>query len=250
VPYHRAAIAAINATSGRDARVWFMAEPLSAGLLGRSMAPDAGLRHRLFSATDPVEIGREFRRARVTHVVAPPLLDPARPLERFLAEGATMIDLAAGGRLFLLPPAYAAGEVLRLGESGIARDFMLRGWSMPEVWGVWTVGAESVLRLPWAEPPKGPVRLVLAARGLLSPMRPAQLVEVAVGGVAVGRWTFTSAQTERMEMLLPAELVAGREVLEVTLRQTDLRYPAEIGLAPDPRPLGIAVHSVQLLPAE
>ncbi|HYC05076.1 MAG TPA: hypothetical protein VED40_17415 [Azospirillaceae bacterium] len=250
LPYQRAAVAAINAMSGRDARVWFTGEPLSAGLLGRSLASDAGLRHRLFSAADPAEVGREFRRARVTHVVAPPLQKPDSPIERFLAKGARMIDLAAGGRLFLLPPSYALGELLRLGESGIARDFMLRGWSMPEVWGVWTVGAESVLRLPWAEPPGGAVRLVLAARGLLSPMRSAQEVEVAVGGVAVGRWRFTSAQTERVEMLLPADLVAGRETLEVTLRQTDLRYPAEIGLAPDPRPLGIAIHSVQLLPAE
>ncbi len=114
------------------------------------------------------------------------------------------------------------------------------GWSGPEDWGRWSLGAMARLLLPL--PPGPPPRqLLLHARGLVPPLS----LALQVGGVDLPALLLDQPQLASHAVALPP-LPPGAATLEVVLRPSRWASPAELGLSTDARPLGVAVATLAL----
>jgi hypothetical protein len=114
------------------------------------------------------------------------------------------------------------------------------GWSGPEDWGRWSLGAEARLSLPLPPGPP-PHRLLLHARGLVPPLS----LGVRAGGVALPALLLDQPELASYVVVLPP-LPAGSARLELVLRPASWASPAELGLSTDARPLGVAVAALTL----
>jgi hypothetical protein len=148
------------------------------------------------------------------------------------------------------PAANAAPSVPELDidfrQGGNAAQYAATGWANSEDWGTWTDGNRAVLRLKPRSAATSDLILTVRARGFVAPQHPQQEIEVLVNGTAVGRWSFSSFEIVDRELRLPANLLAGSDVLEITLVAPSARSPAELGLSTDTRRLGIGVASATL----
>ncbi len=114
------------------------------------------------------------------------------------------------------------------------------GWSGPEDWGRWSLGAEARLNLPLPPGPP-PRRLLLHARGLVPPLS----LGLLAGGVALPPLLLEQPDLASYAVALPP-LPAGTTTLELVLRPASWASPAELGLSPDARPLGVGVAALAL----
>jgi hypothetical protein len=131
-------------------------------------------------------------------------------------------------------------------QGGNAMQYAATGWAQSEDWGTWTDGSRAILRLKPASVGTSDLVLTVRARGFVVPQHPQQDIDVLLNGTAVGRWSFNSFEIVERELRLPASLVAGSDMLELTFVAPSARSPAELGLSADTRRLGIGVASATL----
>ena len=140
--------------------------------------------------------------------------------------------------------AYRLGDTLDFRTNGNVAPYLGSGWAQREAWGTWTDGDIAILRLAPTTKAKGDLVLSIRAFGLIAPQIPRQEVEVRVNGRPAGSWAFDSAGMTDRELRLPAALLD--DILEIAFVPKNARAPAELGLSPDARRLGMAVAAVTL----
>ena len=126
-------------------------------------------------------------------------------------------------------------------------SLVVKGWSDPEWWGVWSQSPQAVLRIPPFAALRGkPALLELTFNGYLQPGHAWQRVEILLNGETV----FTDAlaidgpdRTIRLE-LTPAQTLQD---IRLEFRLPDAVSPRDLGISEDARELavglkGLAVH--------
>lgn len=139
----------------------------------------------------------------------------------------------------VLAPGAPDVEVVK-GADGAA--VLTRGWSMPEPWGTWSEGSESVLSVRVA-PQVSAVELALTHADRPGP--PLQ-VGVSVDGQPAGTWTMggeDGPRWYRVPLPGPASLEERRHW--ITLTYSDTRSPASLGASSDRRRIAVAVWRVR-----
>ena len=139
---------------------------------------------------------------------------------------------------------YTLGDAIDFTTNGNAAPYLVRGWTGSEPWGTWTDGDMAILRLAPTPRPKGDLILSIRAFGLIAPQIPRQEVEVQVNGRPAGSWVFESAGMAERELRLPTHLL--HDVIEIAFVPKNARAPAELGISPDTRRLGMVVAEVTL----
>jgi hypothetical protein len=126
------------------------------------------------------------------------------------------------------------------------------GWSRPEAWGIWGVGAAHAISLAPADPALAAFDLDLDLQASLLPGRARQTVEVTVGGRAVGTWVFTLEANRGVRTLrVAAGDRRGPQPVTIVLRPSSVLSPHQIDPAKaDTRPLGVALHRLRLRPPD
>lgn len=147
---------------------------------------------------------------------------------------------------------YALGDTLHFDSGRVVRDRLREGWSAPEDWGVWSDEGSATLAFVLAEPVADEVlSLELDARLLVLAGEPTPpTLEVVANGATVGRWTPDDGSFHELSWDLPGSLVPPSGQLELVLRVSPMRTPAELGLGQDRRTLGIALRSLRLGPKD
>ncbi len=132
-----------------------------------------------------------------------------------------------------------------IGANGLR--FTKSGWRGPEDWGMWSFGdvpATVVMPLPASS--HGPYELTVDARGLISELHPAQLIDVEVNGEKLATWKFDLGAPSALHSVVIPENI-GVSPLRIVFRAIDAVSPARAypnGL--DPSILGIGLSSLTL----
>lgn len=121
------------------------------------------------------------------------------------------------------------------------------GWSRPETWGIWGVGAAHTLTLAPPDAAGGEFVLDIDLHTSLPPARPALRAAVAVDGAAVAEWRFSEAENRGVRALRLSWPPGRAAPAAVTLRPDSTLVPAAVNPAStDTRPLGLALHRLRL----
>jgi hypothetical protein len=85
------------------------------------------------------------------------------------------------------------------------------------------------------------LRLSVRGGAFLQAQHKHQQVDVLVNGTQVGSWAFDSAEASIHEAVIPVGLASKGKGLEIVFEIEHPRSPAELGLWPDDRLLGLGV---------
>ncbi|HEX5852357.1 MAG TPA: nucleotidyltransferase family protein [Solirubrobacteraceae bacterium] len=150
---------------------------------------------------------------------------------------------AAIGRGEARPTPLGLGEPLDFGRAEVARDHTRYGTWLAEGGGCWTAGRRARLALRLREPASTSLALEIAADALLAGGCERQRLNVAVNGANVAAMTLVDANLHG-GVLLPRELVAGCDTLDVVLETPDATSHVELGVGDDDRRVGVFLRTV------
>jgi hypothetical protein len=141
-------------------------------------------------------------------------------------------------------------KVIEFGVGGNADDVILgSGWGNETGEGRWTLGPVAQMLIVTARPLRGDTSLTIEiANAFVAERYPQQTVALAVNGVALGQRRFGHGEPfERgWAVVVPANVVELLDALLVDIRPHAPARPADLGLEPDFRFLGIMVRRVRV----
>ncbi|MBD1869717.1 hypothetical protein H6F95_20925 [Cyanobacteria bacterium FACHB-471] len=144
---------------------------------------------------------------------------------------------------------YKLGDTISFSANAHPMVFYSLGWAKPEDWGTGTLGKDARLVMQVdGSPASNAVELSAIARAFVNEEHPKLDVEVIVNGEEVGQWEFVygeSADGER-KAVIPADLVAKQNPLEIVFKMPNAKSPAELGISSDGRVLGLGIYELRL----
>ncbi|MGZ3417670.1 MAG: hypothetical protein ACXWUG_19740 [Polyangiales bacterium] len=191
-----------------------------------------------------VALAIAVQRSRPVAAIASLVLVPSLALHAKVARARVPVTRVAPPE----PPRTIPPVHVEIGEPA-SKPFLVAGFSSPEQFFRWTDGHRATLRLdvPPLDPDVVDVDLVISLTPFLAEdKRFAQHVTLTVDGRPSAKWIARSDQPTPYRVTIPRALV-GRTML-VSFDLPDAISPEEIGLGPDRRVLGIALHWVELRP--
>jgi ADP-heptose:LPS heptosyltransferase len=125
-------------------------------------------------------------------------------------------------------------------------DFLASGWSSPEAWGTWGIGASHVLSMTLLHVPPGDLELAVESLAVLLPGRERQTIDVIGGGETLTTWEYDPERNSGVRLVrIPREKIDfedGLPVLRVEFRPASSASPHELDPAnPDNRQLGLGL---------
>ncbi|MEW9586339.1 hypothetical protein [Paraburkholderia sp. DGU8] len=126
-----------------------------------------------------------------------------------------------------------------------------QGWSEPEGWGgTWSDGPAASVFLKVEPRSAAALELTLQGHAFVNPQHPLQRVEVLANGTTLGTLRYDDPSPTVRTLAIPGAVLQGAQqgILNLTLLFPDACAPAELGLSPDTRKLGVGITSMRLTP--
>jgi hypothetical protein len=158
--------------------------------------------------------------------------------------------LAEGAEYVMVTPdclkIYTPGEVLDFQAGGNGWKFAGSGWSMPEPWGVWSLG-DSEVELSLPKTSKGPYDLSIDGIALIAPNHPVQKIVVQVNGEDIATWSFNAAsQAGKRSAVIPTQL-AETGSIKIVFKPINPVSPAQTDpTLTDTRVLGLGLKNLKV----
>jgi glycosyltransferase involved in cell wall biosynthesis len=173
--------------------------------------------------------------------------DAVRLMEQFAPrwDAGTALDIreAQAGAVLLRP-----GEHLTFSSAGNGSASLEAGWGEAEAWGTWSVGNSASIRLGIAGGGGQTLRLDLSYRVFVHSMQPTLAFACSVAGTRIAAWTCAIGNDRGVLTLpVPSALIADDGTFVLTFSIGDPRSPAELGLSPDTRRLGIGIEALHFV---
>jgi hypothetical protein len=154
--------------------------------------------------------------------------------ERILGIGVSAVRLCSRQ-----PTLCQVGTSLPINAGSMPRAVLLDGWHRLEHWGCWSNGREAGLKLTFAEPLAGMLRLEMQlstppAGTTLTLTVNGTLLPPIIPGDGANIWA------------LPEDATVGRSEIQVELQTSSTFCPAESDGSTDDRTLGVGIRSVGL----
>ena len=128
---------------------------------------------------------------------------------------------------------------------GNADSFMGVGWSACQPKFCWTNANRVSVRIP-VKAVSSDLVLHARFRPFVDKIKvPQQRIRVSVNGTQLEEWLFTARKTYRSKVRIPADLLAGDELL-IVFDLPDAVIPESVGLGGDRRLLGIAMYALRI----
>jgi hypothetical protein len=144
----------------------------------------------------------------------------------------------AGARL-------AADETLSFaaGHNGCAA--LGNGWGEPEAWGTWSIDRRAALQLAVGRDHTAPIEIALFYRSFVEGARKIEIV-CRAAGEPLASWTCSVENWCGVKgITIPARAVSTDGVVTLEFEISDPVSPAQLGLSPDTRPLGLGIESMR-----
>jgi len=140
-------------------------------------------------------------------------------------------------------PVYSLGDDLLFREGGGASDFVRAGWAEAEITHRWTDGESAHLEIVLDESAEAGRDMQL--RFLVLPYLgdgalAQQHVTVQVNDTVIAGWQVDDRGW--YEALIPSDIIAGETMMRLQLDISDPLAPADVGVSPDTRNLGLQVE--------
>ncbi len=134
---------------------------------------------------------------------------------------------------------------------GIAADGLAAlgdGWADPEEWGTWTVSKQASLRLS-VEPHRGRnLDADLKYRAFIHNLHRQLDIVCRAGGRDIAAWRCgVDAMSGIQRLTIPSDVIADGGALDLEFRISTPRSPAELGISPDTRQLGLGIEWLRLI---
>ena len=137
------------------------------------------------------------------------------------------------------------GDTLVFGVDGNGLPALVDGWGEPEEWGTWSVAKRASMSFSLQAPTAQSIRADLRYRAFVSTAHPHLMVSCCIAGQEVAAWGCSDARPSRVqELTIPAALIPSYGAVNLELKVSDPRSPAELGLSSDTRLLGIGIEAV------
>jgi len=141
---------------------------------------------------------------------------------------------------------YNLGTVIRYGTESMVQMYQGTGWSNPEESFVWTEGNESSISIP-IERFNFNVFLKVKLLPFIVPGKlNVQIVDIYANGKKIGQWELSIQEWQEKSVLIPQEIVKGKNVLDIIFKLPNANSPLNMGVSDDNRDLGIAVKEFVL----
>ena len=139
------------------------------------------------------------------------------------------------------------GDTLNLADTGIDEPSLIAGWSFPEPGGRWTLGHEATVA--WdIRGHEEDLTLRVDGFALLYEKTPLREIDLWANDRRIASWRFQidAASPLPARIPIPRKLIRNRDVLMLTFRIRNPFCPAELGISPDTRALGLHLCSLTL----
>jgi hypothetical protein len=144
-------------------------------------------------------------------------------------------------------PRYELGSEIRFGGPQARGEYLANGWWFPEDFGIWSRGEFSRVRLGLERPIQGGAELSFGIRAPLAEQHPKVEVDVVVNEHRLAHLTLDlDHPTTSTTLSIPPEALAGKHGIEIDFVVDRTGVPAELGLAPDLREIGIGLGELAL----
>lgn len=185
----------------------------------------------------------------------PPWFDPSRDLfaringTNVLAPGfklcAECKQVDSSLEIDSLAPMIAIGEIIKFSKEDKGTELLLRGWSEPEPWGVWSNGPISSVAIPLT---KGqPSYIELNFKGLVGPKHPISKIDISINGRYQKTIEVTKQLNNSIDITIPRHL-RGDKFIVVEFKYLNPVSPKNAGYGnQDDRLLTLGIQSLKLM---
>lgn len=145
-------------------------------------------------------------------------------------------------------PEYSPGNILQFSAGGNGQPFLLRGWSIPEPWGIWSLGEQSEVALRLTEPIRGKLRLTVNANPFVHPGRPVKEVAVFVNDNQVAMWSYKLGEgIGKRAANIPLNIYQRRDgILRIKFVSKNVESPKQAGISEDARVISLGLVDLLL----
>lgn len=138
---------------------------------------------------------------------------------------------------------YPFGTPISFNKEGMSDDIVVSGWGVPEKKYRWTLGNEASIRLRVDQPTHGKLVLrVLASPYLARGKIDHQQINVIINGREAAIWNLRGFRW--FEAPIPASLIGKDGFINVIFKIRNPAAPADFGVSPGRRKLGMAVREL------
>jgi len=146
-------------------------------------------------------------------------------------------------------PSLPLDQRIEFAQGRSGTNYLLDGWSQPEPWGVWSDGPEASIKLPIDGDAKEIKAISLEADALVGPQHQEQTVDLWWDGEKIQSFCLKAFSDNLMEIRIPEAaqktgVMRGYHLLRFSILNP--AKPADIGMGPDSRNLGIGLKTLVL----
>ncbi len=163
-----------------------------------------------------------------------------------LVPGQAVLDIALQEQVEWTVPLLRVGQPLIFRTGAPGTGALAEGWSNPEIWGTWSTAERCLLRLKVEPVSRTPLSAELLCQACVHPRQPNLEVECRVGQWS-DRWLFPMEEaSSARRVVIPKEAIGTDGEVDIHFFIREPRSPAELGVGPDTRPLGLGVKQIRL----
>ena len=141
-----------------------------------------------------------------------------------------------------------AGTTLTFGSSGNGISALMHGWGRPEEWGTWSVAKQAALKFVPGPDQDFPLEADLNYRSFIPHDDSTLSVACRTNGMEIVSWECTPAAWSGVQRLtIPTDSRGPDGAITLEFVISEPRSPAELGLSPDSRLLGIGIKILHFL---
>jgi glycosyltransferase involved in cell wall biosynthesis len=176
------------------------------------------------------------------------IADAIRLMEQFLPRREDFDGIGVRAATLDGRASVRMGEIIKfcVGDNGAAA--LDDGWGEPEQWGTWSISKRASLRLSIESLPGRTLHAELKYRAFVHTLHRELEIVCRGAGRDIASWRCRFNDTSGIQWLtLPSAAISRNGELDIEFHFSDPRSPAELGISPDTRQLGLGIESLRFI---
>jgi hypothetical protein len=144
-----------------------------------------------------------------------------------------------------LTPQLKLNEIVNFSNESLGSDLLVRGWSQPDSWGIWSSGTSSTIAIPLGN--HAPSKIQFVFRGMVGPKHQVSNIEILINGEYQKTIHVTKQLNNMMSITIPDKFKRDNFVM-LEFKYLNPISPKGAGFGnQDDRLLTLGIESIQIL---